>query len=251
MRQPPARELRAVVFDLDNTLLRSSIGARQGLLAAARLISAELKKKGHSYGQRDLFKRLRLIDHEMLRRKYLYNRDVWWRTLLGELGLSTRFPWIHRVTLRYWDAYAANSPPFHDAESTLLKVKKMGLKIGLVSDSDGTPGMKRKRIRGVPLRNLFQAVVVAGEDTPRVKPGHESFRLIAERLQVRPESCIYVADNPRTDIAGARAVGMTTVLVRRRGNNFGNPDYRIPHLRALPRLVTSLRLESSRTSELI
>src|SRR6266705_4948182 len=136
MRQPPARELRAVVFDLDNTLLRSSIGARQGLLIAAELISAELKKNGHIYEQRNLFKRLRLIDHEMLRRKYLYNRDVWWRTLLGRLGLGNRFPWIHRVTLRYWDAYSANSPPFQDAESALRRVKTMGLKISLVSDSD-------------------------------------------------------------------------------------------------------------------
>ncbi|HEX9197673.1 MAG TPA: HAD family hydrolase [Candidatus Bathyarchaeia archaeon] len=241
MRQPPARELSAVVFDLDNTILRSSIGARQGLLTAARLISAELKKNGHSYGQRNLFKRLRLIDHEMLRRKYLYNRDVWWRTLLGELGLSTRFPWIHRATLRYWDAYEANSPPFQDAESTLRKVKKIGLKIGLVSDSDGTPGMKRRRIRGVAFRNLFQAVVVAGEDTPRVKPGHESFHLIAEKLGVEPRSCIYVADNPRTDIVGAQAVGMAAVIVKRRGNQEGNPDYRIPNLRALPGLVRTIQ----------
>src|SRR6266540_691657 len=241
MRQPSARELRAVVFDLDNTLLRSSIGARRGLLIAAELISAELKKNGHIYGQRNLFKQLQLIDHEMLRRKYLYNRDVWWRTLLGELGLSARFPWIHRVTLRYWDAYAANSPPFRDAEPTLRKVKKYALRIGLVSDSDGTPGMKSKRIRGVPFRNLFQAVVVAGEDTPRVKPGHESFRLVARKLGVEPKSSIYVGDNPRTDIEGAKAVGMITVIVNRRGNRGGDPAYRVPSLRALPGLVRRIQ----------
>jgi putative hydrolase of the HAD superfamily len=236
-----ASDIRAAVFDLDNTILRSTIGARRGLIVAAKLISDELKKKGQFHSDRSLFTRLQWIDREMLRRKFLYNRDVWWKTLLAELGFGNRFPWIHRVTLQYWDAYAANSPPFRDAESTLHRVKKMGLKIGLVSDSDGTPRMKRRRIRGVPFHNLFEAVVVAGEDTPRVKPGHESFRLIAKRLRVQPESCIYVADNPRTDIAGARAVGMTTVLVRRRGNNFGNPDYRIPSLRALPGLLTAMR----------
>jgi len=241
MRQPSARELRAVVFDLDNTLLRSSIGARRGLLIAAELISAELKKNGHIYGQRNLFKQLQLIDHEMLRRKYLYNRDVWWRTLLHKLGLGTRFPWIHRVTLRYWDAYATNSPPFRDAEPTLRKIKKMGLKIGLVSDSDGTSGMKSRRIREVRFHDLFQEVVVAGEDTPRVKPGHESFHLIAEKLDVQPRSCIYVADNPRTDIVGAQAVGMAAVIVKRRGNRGGNPDYRIPNLRALPGLVRTIQ----------
>jgi putative hydrolase of the HAD superfamily len=117
----------------------------------------------------------------------------------------------------------------------------MGLKIGVVSDSDGTPGMKRKRIRLVPFHNLFEAVVVAGEDTPRVKPGHESFRLIAKRLRLQPESCIYVADNPRTDIAGARAVGMSTVIVKRRGNNKGRPDYRIPNLRSLTGLLLAMQ----------
>jgi putative hydrolase of the HAD superfamily len=235
------RDIHAVVFDLDNTLLRSTIGARRGLLVAAKLISDELKKKGQFYSDRSLFTRLQWIDREMLRRKFLYNRDVWWKTLLAELGFGDRFPWIHRVTLRYWDAYATNSPPFSDAESTLHTLKKMGLKIGLVSDSDGTPGMKRKRIRGVPFHDMFEAVVVAGEDTPRVKPGHESFRLIATRLKVPLESCVYVADNPRTDIAGAKAVGMMSVLVKRRGNHKGNSTYRIPYLHALPRLLASIR----------
>ena len=237
----PSKEIRAVVFDLDNTLLRSTIGAGRGLQIAAKLISIELKKEGRFYSPENLFRRLKWIDREMIRRKFLYNRDVWWKTLLAELDFGTRVPWIHCVTLRYWDAYKSNSPPFGDAESTLRKVKKMGYKIGLVSDSDGTPGMKRKRIRSVPFRRMFEAVVVAGEDTPRVKPGHEAFRLVARRLRVQPKSCFYVADNPRTDIAGAKAVGMTTVIVKRRRNKAGSPAYRIPNLRALPRLLTTMR----------
>ena len=240
MSEFPNKEIRAVVFDLDNTLLRSLVGARRGLQIAAKLISAELRKKGRIYSEASLFRRLQWIDREMIRRKFLYNRDVWWKNLLTELDLGTRYPWIHRITLRYWDAYASNSPPFRDAEPTLRRVKKMGFKIGLVSDSDGTPGMKHKRIRAVPFHRMFAAVVVAGEDTPRVKPGHESFRLIARRLGVQPENCVYVADNPRTDIAGAKAVGMTSVIVKRRRNNFGNPDYRIPRLRALPALLSAM-----------
>lgn len=177
-------------------------------------------------------------------RKFLYNRDVWWKELLDELGVGTRFPWIHHVTLQYWMAYADNSPPFRDAEQTVKAVKKLGLKIGLVSDTDGTPGMKRKRIRRVPFHRLFDAVVVSGEDTPRVKPGHESFRLIAKRLHVEPRSCVYVGDNPRTDIAGAKAVGMISIIVRRRHNSGGNPNYRIARLSALPGLLKTLETVS-------
>jgi putative hydrolase of the HAD superfamily len=177
----------------------------------------------------------------MLGRKFRYNRDVWWKTLFKELGLKRMDPeWIHDLTLQYWKVYSANSPPFRDAEPTVRKLKRAGYKLGMVSDRDGTPGMKRKRIRGVPFHNLFEAVVVAGEDTPRVKPGHESFSLIAKKLRVQPKSSIYIGDNPRTDIEGAKAVGMISVIVHRRGNPGGDPDYRIPNLHALPGLVRAI-----------
>src|SRR6266702_8207775 len=89
------------------------------------------------------------------------------------------------------ESLCGEQPPFKDAEPTVRKLKSVGYKLGIVSDSDGTPGMKRKRIRQVPFHNLFDAIVVAGEDTPRVKPGHESFSLIARKLRVQPKSSIY------------------------------------------------------------
>jgi HAD superfamily hydrolase (TIGR01549 family) len=178
----------------------------------------------------------------MLGRKFRYNRDVWWKTLFKELGLKRMDPkWIHHLTLEYWKVYAANSPPFRDAEPTVRKLKSAGYKLGLVSDSDGTPEMKRKRIRQVPFHSLFEAIVVAGEDTPRVKPGHESFSLIARKLGVPPQSCIYVGDNPRTDIEGAKAVGMTSVIVNRRGNRGGDSDYRVSNLHAVLGLIRSIQ----------
>ena len=162
--------------------------------------------------------------------------------MFKEMGLKRMDQdWIHGLTLRYWKVYAANSPPFQDAEPTVRRLKRAGYKLGMVSDSDGTPGMKRKRIRQVPFHSLFEAIVVAGEDTPRVKPGHESFSLIARKLGVQPKSSIYIGDNPRTDIEGAKAVGMISVIVHRRRNQGGDPNYWVPNLRALPRLVKALQ----------
>src|SRR5438094_8852315 len=103
--------------------------------------------------------------------------------------------------------------------------------------------MKRKRIRQVPFHNLFDDIVVAGEDTPRVKAGHDSFSLLARKLRVQPKSSIYIGDNPRTDIEGAKAVAMISVIVDRRGTRGGDPDYRVPNLRALPGLVKALQGE--------
>ena len=240
MRAFPRQRILAVVFDLDNTLIKSKIGEKKGLIIAARLISKQLKKRGQNYGYHMLLERLKVLNREMLGWKQRYNRDLWWKTLIKDLHLKrldTGF--IHKVTLRYWDAYAKGSLPFSDAESTIRRLKKMGYKIGMVSDSDGTPGMKLSRFKRTPFHRLFQTIIVAGEDTPRVKPGHEAFLLVARRLGVAPRNCLYVGDNPRTDISGAKAVGMTTVIVKRRGNGAGHPAYRINSLREIPRLLRS------------
>ncbi len=185
-----------------------------------------MRKEGILYSETNLFRKLRLIDLEMHGRKFLYNRDVWWETLLKQLGLSKlKGPWIHETTLRYWKTYAGASPLFYDTISTIQRLKKAGFRLGMVSDSDGTPGMKIKRIRQQPFLKSLEAIVVAGEDTQSVKPSRRPFTLIAERLGLRPKNCVYIGDNPNTDIEGAKGVGMMMILVKRRGPKGGHPDY--------------------------
>ncbi len=193
-----------------------------------------MRKEGVHYSETNLFRRLRLIDLEMHGRKFLYNRDVWWETLLKQRGLSKlKGPWIHNTTLRYWKAYAAASPLFYDTMPAIHRLKKAGFRIGMVSDSDGTPGMKMKRIRKQPFLKYLEAIVVAGEDTPRVKPSRRPFTLVAQRLGLLCKNCVYIGDNPNTDIEGAKGVGMMMILVRRRGPKGGHPDHRVRSLTAV------------------
>ena len=171
-------------------------------------------------------------------RKFLYNRDVWWETLLKQLGLSKlKGPWVHETTLRYWKTYAGASPLFYDAMSTIHRLKKAGFRLGMVSDSDGTPGMKMKRIRQQSFLKSLEAIVVAGEDTPGVKPTRRPFTLVARRLGLQPGNCVYIGDNPNTDIEGAKGVGMMMILVKRRGPKGGHPDYLARSLSDAARLL--------------
>ncbi len=220
------RRALGVIFDLDNTLIQSKKGARRGLRVVARIFAKRLRTEGYPNTESNLFRRLRLIDLEMHGQKFLYNRDVWWETLLKELGLSRlKGPWIYRTTLLYWNAYSRASPLFSDTILTIHRLKKAGFRLGMVSDSDGTPGMKMKRIRQQPFLKFLEAIVVAGEDTPNVKPSRRPFMLVAERLGLRPRNCVYIGDNPNTDIEGAKGVGMMMILVKRRGPKGGHPDY--------------------------
>jgi len=197
-----------------------------------------LRKEGIRYSEANLFPKLRLIDLEMHGRKFLYNRDVWWETLLKQLGLSKlKGPWVHETTLHYWKTYAGASPVFYDTMSTIHRLKKAGFRLGMVSDSDGTPGMKMKRIRRQPFLKSLEAIVVAGEDTPGVKPTRRPFTLVARRLGLQPGNCVYIGDNPNTDIEGAKGVGMMMILVRRRGPKGGHPDYLVRSLSDVARLL--------------
>src|SRR5437867_10355284 len=114
--------------------------------------------------------------------------------------------WIHGTTHRYWKTYAGARPIFSDTKSTIQRLKKVGFRLGMVSDSDGTPGMKMKRIRRQPFLKCLETIVVAGEDTPNVKPSRRPFILVTERLGLQPSNCVYIGDNPNTDIQGAKGV---------------------------------------------
>ena len=192
----------------------------------AAIFAKRLRKEGFHYSEENLFRKLRLIDLEMHGQKFLYNRDVWWETLLKQLGLSKlKGPWIHKTTLRYWKIYAGASPLFSDTMSTIHRLKKAEFRLGMASDSDGTPGMKMKRIRQQPFLKFLETIVVAGEDTPNVKPSRGPFTLVAKRLDLQPRNCVYIGDNPNTDIEGAMGAGMMMILVKRRGPKGGHPDY--------------------------
>ena len=219
------------MFDLDNTLIQSKRGARQGLRTVAAIFAKYLNELGYQYSEANLLRRLRLIDLDMHGRKFLYNRDIWWETLLKELGLpELTSSWIHRTTLLYWKAYASSSPLFSDTMATIRRLSKAGLRLAMVSDSDGTRGMKMKRIRQQPFLKYLETIVVSGEDTPNVKPSREPFTLVAQRLGLHPHDCVYVGDNPNTDIQGAKGVGMMMILIKRRGPKGGHPDYRVRSL---------------------
>jgi epoxide hydrolase-like predicted phosphatase len=62
------------------------------------------------------------------------------------------------------------------------------------------------------VRGLFDAVVISGE-VGLHKPEPEIYLLAAERLGVKPRSCVFV-DDLRENCAGAEAVGMTALLHR-------------------------------------
>lgn len=93
---------------------------------------------------------------------------------------------------------------------TLIQLKELGCKIGLVSDcSSEVPDLWPN----TPFMSLVDAPIfscVVGF----TKPDPHIYRLVCKQLAVVPEDCLYIGDGGSNELTGASQMGMHTVLIR-------------------------------------
>ena len=209
--------IRAILFDLDETLVDAQLGLLKAHERITHLVSTFFTRNRVNVDHRVLLSKIKLMEDRMNRERQ-YNRDLWWSALLAEVEPKLMLPkdFVHRLTIEYWNTYSENSPPYPDTISTLEYLKQRGYKLGLVSDTDGTPGIKSSRICGLTFREFFSTVIIAGEDTVELKPNPIPFLKALEVLGISNEQSVFVGDKPFADIDGAKAARMKTILVWRR-----------------------------------
>ena len=100
-------------------------------------------------------------------------------------------------------------------EETLVALKERGLRLGIICDVGLTPShVLRDYLSGHGVLDLFDHWSFSDE-VGCYKPAREIFEhALAGLGGVAPERAAHVGDLRRTDIAGARAMGMTAVRYR-------------------------------------
>lgn len=214
MSEEKSSDIKAVLFDLDETL----IDAQKGLKAAHYEVSDKLCK----YLDCDepvevISKKLSDFDDRMNRERK-YDRDQWWRDFAEELeiGGDLKDSQIEDLTETYWSTYAEAAEPYRDAESILEYLHDKGYLLGILTDTDDTDVSKKERIYPLDFSDLFDSIIVCGEDTKNSKPDTKPYELATSQLDVDYNECAMVGDKPFSDIKGAQKVGMMTILVKRR-----------------------------------
>jgi len=200
--------LKAVIFDLDNTLVDFMLMKKQAVDAAINAMrDAGLKLSTDEIRQR--------IDQ-------IYNeRGIEFQSVFDEL-LYREFSKIdHKIlsagVIAYRRAREAALVPYPHVTMTLIELSKMQLKLGVVSDAPSKEAWLR--LSYLNFHHLFDAVVTF-DDTGVRKPNPEPFRKVLEMLQIEPGEALMVGDWAERDVLGAAQVGMKTVFARY-GNTFG------------------------------
>lgn len=191
---------KAVLFDLDNTLV-DFVGMKKRATrsAAHAMVAAGLEEDAESLSS-ELF--------DFYLGYWIEADDAFEKFLLKKYGKADIRVLAAGVNSYLKEKYLCLHA-YPGVKETLGSLKKMGLKMAVVSD--GTRLKAWMRLNEAGIDGFFDCVVTF-DDTGKKKPSSEPFRKAVEELGVSPEQCLFVGDWPDRDIAGAQAVGMKTVL---------------------------------------
>jgi putative hydrolase of the HAD superfamily len=206
--------LRAVTFDFWQTLVAEQPGGMREVRLA--LWSEELALAGQSRPAADLDEAFEANWAEFNER---------WETNTGQWGAIETVDFVGaRLGLSFDDglrdrliasfrtvAERSDLMVAPNLEECLRTLRDAGLRIGIVCDVGLTAApVLRDRLSAFGLLDAFDAWAFSDE-TGWFKPAAEAFRPALDGLGVEPADAAHIGDNDRTDIAGAKDLGMVAV----------------------------------------
>lgn len=194
------RGIKAVIFDLDNTLVdfwtfkNKCIDAAIGAMIKAGLKMKKNEMKGAIW---ELHKELGM-EHKYVFQAFLKRK-------LGKVDYRL----LAYALTAYRNARAGIINAYPGVKQTIKKLRKRGYKTAIISDAPRQKAWLRLVLTGID--DLFD-VVVAFEDTKKKKPHKLPFQTVLKKLNVKAGEVLLVGDSIHKDMAGAKSVGMNTVL---------------------------------------
>ena len=216
-------QLRAVLFDLDGTLLNR----RETFRCHIERQVARLAELFVSAGAVDIDRMMAIDDNGNCPRTDFYNK------IEAEFGL------VPGASSRLLADFEARFPetcvPVANLYETLDALRSARLRLGLITN--GRRSVQGRKIDGLGIRRFLDVVLISESIRVR-KPDPRIFAEALAQMGVSPAAAAYVGDNPEVDIAGAKRSGLLAVWKRDR--YWAEPrdaDWVIDDLGELPPLV--------------
>jgi putative hydrolase of the HAD superfamily len=190
----------AFLFDLYGTLVRA--GSATWIARSARLLGVSPEELRAAAGQHFRARELghmRTPDEAVTATLRSLGRTVD-DALLREL-VELRWSFFHSIEL------------FADTLPALDRLRELGHPLALASNCSAETSVALERL---DLGPRFDALVLSC-DLGVAKPDPAFYLHACQLLGVEPRGCVFVGDGENDEHAGARALGMTTVMIHRPG----------------------------------
>ena len=158
------------------------------------------------------------------------------RSLLLEAGVSPERAegLLRPLRTIHEDFYFWRSVP-KTLPDALFRARGAGIRLGVVSNSEGRLKSVLDRIG---LSDWFEVIVDSALEGI-AKPEPEIFHRALKRMgDIEPARAIYAGDMPEIDLVGAKAAGMSAVLVDAFGAYVARPD--LPRVASVSQLVDEI-----------
>lgn len=239
--------LRGILFDLGDTLLDfEPLDPRQIFRDGAARIYERLRAQlpaGLSFdsycGRQSRAARMAYLISRLLGREFDSLRLM---TRYHErLGLRLDATTQLEMMWTWYQAMLCHARIADDVVPTLQALRERGLRLGLVSNTFIPPATHDRHLTEAGLIEFFPVRVYSSEVKYR-KPHRRIFQIALQRLGTRAEETLFVGDQLKLDILGARRIGMRTALRQRAavaGTNHHAADHVIRQIHELLRITAT------------
>ena len=194
--------IKAVVFDLDNTLMDFMSMKDNAIKAAVNaMIDSGLDMKPDE-AYKGLYK---IYDEKGIEYQNVF--DIFLENYLGVIDWKI----LSSGVVAYRRAREASLVTYPHVAMTLTGLLKRGIKLAVLSDAPRREAWLR--LCSLQLQHVFDSVITF-EDTGYRKPHKIPFQKVLSVIESEPGKTIMVGDWPERDLVGARAAGMITVFAR-------------------------------------
>lgn len=207
--------LRAILFDLDGTLLDIELADFLGRYFAA----LERAAAGRFPGIDVVSTISASTEAMMLPHPGLTNQEAFWKDFRQRTGsgLEEHADVFDAFYAEEFPSLIAGSKPFPGTRRVVEEAFALGLRVVVATNPIFPLAAVRHRLDWAGLGDLSFDAVTAYEQMHATKPSPAYYRETAEMIGVAPAECLMVGDDPVLDLAAAD-VGMRTFYVGPRGD---------------------------------
>lgn len=192
--------IKAVVFDLDDTLISEKEYIRSGF----RQVSKKIAEKNNL--DKDYVYKI-MYDTFNEDSKNVFNR------VLDKLNIQYEKEDIKEL-INYYRGHMPDIKLYDDAKYILDTLKAKGIKLGMITD--GYKITQRNKLEALNIGDYFEHIVVTDELGREFwKPHQKPYEIIKEKLGLEYENMVYVGDNVSKDFVTANKLGMNTIFINR------------------------------------
>ncbi len=231
--------IKAILFDFGQTLVDSADGFRAAEKEAQVRILNDLTARAPDAISHDEF----LAEYRRLRKEYQadsrYSRKAIWRAVYDRFACPAEAGVLEHWENAYWRRVTEMTAPFPET-SDVLEILGKKYRLGLITNTQGQPRAGTHRLAEFPeLERHFEVIVVAGESEIPAKPDPAPYRLCLAELRVEAAEAVYVGDDWRNDVMGAREAGLCAIWLKHLavGRNWPKVETDVPTITTLSPLL--------------